>query len=93
MRGYGTARRVTPFWLLSIILTILSPAAVAISELSNLNKYIDIFPPTYFVKVYFDTLVSENLGPSKIPLTLINLNKRKYAVSYYNSSSKYPLGS
>jgi hypothetical protein len=40
----------------------------------NLNKYIDIFPPTYFVRLHADKLLFENLGPSNVPLTILAYN-------------------
>jgi hypothetical protein len=40
-----------------------------------LNEYIEIFPTTYFIKVYFHYTVPDNLGPSNIPLTLLKTNR------------------
>jgi hypothetical protein len=40
-----------------------------------LNEYIEMFPATYFIKVYFHYTVPDNLGPSKIPLTLLKTNR------------------
>jgi hypothetical protein len=37
----------------------------------QLNEFIDAFPTNYFVKIYFDEIISENLGPSDVPLTLL----------------------
>jgi hypothetical protein len=76
MVGFRTV--ITSLWLHTTILTILSPGIRAISDSVNLNEYINILPSTYFVKIYFDTLVSENLGPSEIPLTLLKFKYRKY---------------
>jgi hypothetical protein len=74
----GRAGRFISVFQHSIILAILSPGIASISDSVNLNKYIDIFPSTYFVKIFSDTLVSENVGPSKVPLTLIKFSYRKY---------------
>jgi hypothetical protein len=74
----GRAGRFASVFQHSIFLGILSQGMASISDSVNLNKYIDIFPSNFFVKIFFDTLASGNLGPSKIPLTLLNLNYRKY---------------
>jgi hypothetical protein len=37
----------------------------------QLNEFIDAFPTNYFVKVYFEEIISENLGPSNVPVTLL----------------------
>jgi hypothetical protein len=60
----------------------LSSGIASISDVVNLNEFIDNFPGNYFVKIYFDTLVSENLGPSNIPLTLLKIDYRKYLNRY-----------
>jgi hypothetical protein len=41
----------------------------------QLNEYIKIATPTYFVKVLFHSILSENLGPSNVPITLVTYNK------------------
>jgi hypothetical protein len=78
----GRAGRFISVFQHCIILAILSPGIASISDSVNLNKYIDKFPSTYFVKIFSDTLVSENLGPSKVPLTLIKFSYRKYLTSH-----------
>jgi hypothetical protein len=40
-----------------------------------LNELIDVFPSKYFIKLYFHHTVPDNLGPSKIPLTLLKTNR------------------
>jgi hypothetical protein len=40
----------------------------------NFSEYINIFPPRYFVKVYFDNILSDNLVSPRVPLTLLKLN-------------------
>jgi hypothetical protein len=40
----------------------------------NLNEYIEIVPPTYFIKVFFGSVLSENIGPSNVPITLVSHN-------------------
>jgi hypothetical protein len=40
----------------------------------NLYQYIDISPPNYFVRMHADKLLFENLGPSKVPLTILAYN-------------------
>jgi hypothetical protein len=52
----------------------------------NLNKYIDAFPPTYFVRVHTDKLSSENLGSSKVPLTMLSY---KNSIDVFNSSAEW----
>jgi hypothetical protein len=89
MWGFGTSRRIIFLWLHFATLKIISPGIAAISDSVNLNEYVDVFPSNYFVKIYFDTLVSENLGPSKIPLTLLKFNYRNFLIRY-NTCPKYP---
>jgi hypothetical protein len=59
----------------------------------NLNHYIDIFPPTYFVKVHVDNIFSENLGPSKVPLTILVNNNTIHSGVFSKSWCKFfPVG-
>jgi hypothetical protein len=44
----------------------------------NFNQHIDIFPTNYFVKIYFSKVISEQLGPSTVPLTLIAFNNSEH---------------
>jgi hypothetical protein len=63
-------------WYLPQLLVLFSKTEVIFSASSlNFNEYIDIFPSTYFVKIFFDDIVSENLGPSRTPLTLLKRNQ------------------
>jgi hypothetical protein len=39
-----------------------------------LNEYVDIFPSTYFIKIYIHLIGYDDLGPSKTPLTLLKPN-------------------
>jgi hypothetical protein len=64
-------RNCIPFSFLSLLLIYRSSCSFI-----NLNKYIDIFPPTDFVRVHTDKLLSENLGPSKFPLTILAYNNK-----------------
>jgi hypothetical protein len=91
MWGFQTSQGIPSVCFHSITFIVLSPCLAEISDLVNLNEYIDIFPPTYFVKIYFDTLVSNNLGPSTVPLTLIKFNYRKYLNKDLIRWLKYPL--
>jgi hypothetical protein len=44
----------------------------------NFNDYIDIFPSRYFVKIYVDKILSENLVSPRVPLTLLKFNTTKW---------------
>jgi hypothetical protein len=71
-------------WLLAYYHLYLT--SMASCSFINLNKYIDIFPPTYFVRVHTDKYLSENLGPSKVPLTILAYNNR---VKAWNGSTPW----
>jgi hypothetical protein len=70
-------------YLLCVLLVIFFTERHVNCSFINFNKYVDIFPPTYFVKIYFDKIMYENLGPSNAPLALIQYNSSK-PFSYYN---------
>jgi hypothetical protein len=59
----------------------------------NLNKYIKIFPPTYFVRLHVESIYSESLGPSKVPLTILSYNSSIHAGQLSESWCKFfPVG-
>jgi hypothetical protein len=41
----------------------------------QLNEFIDVFPRKYFVKIYFEEIIFENLGSSNVPVTLLWKNE------------------
>jgi hypothetical protein len=49
----------------------------------NFNEYVDVFPTSYSVEIYFDQIVSENLGFSKVPVALVDYNSSKPDSDYY----------
>jgi hypothetical protein len=61
----------------------------AVCSFVNLNQYIGIFPPTYFVKVHAEKILSENLGPSKTPLTILVYNSSLKAGDVSKSWCKF----
>jgi hypothetical protein len=81
---------VTPFFLFYFQFALVSKVSCSFI---NLNMYIDIFPPTYFVRVHVDKIVSENLGPSKVPLTILSYKGNIVTNQFSKSWCKFfPVG-
>jgi hypothetical protein len=58
-------------------------------EITNFNDYIDMFPSSYFVNLYFDKISTENLVSPSVPYTLFRYNKSESSFNKKSSCKSY----